>query len=157
LATKLDITAAIQEGIEHVERTFGALTDDQLQVKVHESDGGWTAKEILAHLAGRARGYEMMRNLAAGSPPPGGMDFNHWNRERVAERIANSRDDLLAEFRATHDGLIAYVESLDDAALSTPITFGPQPIPLGDILLRSGGMHSVNHAREVEEALNRGA
>jgi hypothetical protein len=84
------------------------------------------------------------------------MDFNHWNQERVAERIANSRDDLLAEFRATHEGLIAFVETLDDATLATEIRLGPQPAPLGEVLRRSGGMHSVNHAREVEAALNSG-
>ena len=70
MATKQEIIAAIREGIEQVERTFGALNDEQLRVKVHESDGGWTAKEILAHLAGRARGYETMRNLAPEIRPP---------------------------------------------------------------------------------------
>ena len=157
MATKQEITAAIRAGIEQVERTFDSLTDEQLQVKVHQADGGWTAKEILAHLAGRARGYEMMRNLAAGTPPAGGLDVNHWNQERVTERINNSRDDLLAEFRTTHEGLIAFIETLDDATLDREIRLGSQPAPLGEVIRRAGGQHSVNHAREVEEALKAGA
>lgn len=153
MATKEEITAAIREGIAQVERTFGSLTDEQLQTKIHEAEGGWTAKEILAHLAGRARGYELMAHLAAGTPLPGGMDVNHWNQERVAERINYGRDDLLAEFRAVHEQLIAYVETLDDATLNTQIQLGPQPAPLGEVLRRSGGLHSASHAREVEQAL----
>ena len=74
MATKQEITAAIREGIEHVERTFGALTDDQLRVKVHEADGGWTAKEILAHLA------------------------EAW----LADRAPRTAADLLAEAQALH-------------------------------------------------------
>jgi hypothetical protein len=156
VATKQEIIAAIREGIAQVERTFGSLTDDQLQTRVHQSEGGWTAKEILAHLAGRARGYEMMSNLAAGNQPPagGGFDVNHWNQDRVSERIANSRDELIAEFRTTHENLLAFVETLDDATLARDVPFGPQPVPLSEILLRSGGLHSVNHSREVEQALN---
>ena len=157
MATKQEITAAIREGIDQVDRTFGSLTDEQLQTKVHEADGGWTAKEILAHLAGRGRGYELMSNLAAGNPPPGGLDFNHWNQERVAERINNSRDELLAEFCTTHENLIAFVETLDDATLASEIRLGPQPAPLSEVLRRSGGLHSVSHAREVEDALKLGA
>ncbi len=157
MATKQEITDAIREGIEQVERTFGSLTDEQLQTKVHDADGGWTAKEILAHLAGRGRGYELMSSLAAGNPFPGGFDVNSWNQERVAERIANSRDDLLAEFRTTHEKLIAFVGTLDDATLDTPIQLGPQPAPLSEVLRRSGGLHSVSHAHEVDAALKLGA
>jgi hypothetical protein len=157
VATKQEITAAIREGIAQVEKTFGSLSDDQLAVKVHESAGGWTAKEILAHLAGRALGYERMSNLAAGNPPAGPFDVNHWNQERVDERIANSRDDLLAEFRTVHENLIAYVDTLDDATLAREISFGPQTLQLGDVLARSGGQHSINHSREVEQALQASA
>ncbi len=154
MATRQEITAAIREGIGQVEKTFGPLTDDQLAVKVHESEGGWTAREILAHLAGRGLGYERMSNLAAGNPPSGPLDVNHWNQERVDERIANSRDELLAEFRTVHENLIAYVEGLDDATLDREISFGPQTIQVSEVLRRSGGMHSVNHSLEVEKALN---
>lgn len=157
MATKQEITAAIREGIAQVERTFGSLNEVQLQTKVHDGEGGWTAKQILAHLAGRARGYELMGALAAGNPPPGGIDFNRWNQERVDERIANSRDDLLAEFRAVHENLIAHVESLDDDLLTREIRLGPQPAPLSEVLRRSGGLHSGAHAQEVEQALKAGA
>jgi hypothetical protein len=53
--------------------------------------------------------------------------------------------------------LIAFVGTLDDATLDTPIQLGPQPAPLSEVLRRSGGLHSVSHAREVEAALKSGA
>jgi hypothetical protein len=157
VAGKEEIIGAIREGMEQVERTFGALSDEQLQTRVHDGDGGWTAKEILAHLAGRARGYALMSNLAAGVPFAGGFNVQQWNQERVAERTDKSRDELLAEFLLVHENLIAFVETLDDATLAVPIQLGPQPAPLGEVLRRSGGMHSVMHAREVGEALGGGA
>ena len=156
MATRQEITEAIQQGIAKVESTFGALSDKQLQTKVHDGDGGWNAKEILAHLAGRARGYELMSQLAAGGSFPAGFDGNRWNQERVAERIDHSRDELLAEFRTVHEGLAATVQTLDDAALDQTIQFGPQPIPVGEMLRRSGGLHSVAHAEEVDRALGLG-
>src|SRR5690242_14594360 len=79
VATKEEIIAAIRQGIERVERTFGGLTDEQLQTQVHTEESGWTARDILTHLAGRARGYEMMTGMAGATPPPprpGGFDVN---------------------------------------------------------------------------------
>ena len=51
MATREEIIGAIQQGIATVDQTFGDLSDEQLATEVYE--GGWTAKGILAHLAGR--------------------------------------------------------------------------------------------------------
>lgn len=157
MATRDEIIATIEQGIATVDRTFSALSDEQLRTTVHEGEGGWTAGEILAHLAGRARGYAMFGQLAAGGGAPSGFDPATWNRDRVAERNGRSRDELLAEFRAVHEALIAEVRGLADADLARSVQFGPQPIAFGDLLRRSGGQHSINHAEEVARALGLGA
>lgn len=156
MASKQEIIAAIREGIERTEATFGALTDEQLGVTVHEGDGGWTARQVLAHLAGRAQGHQMLLSMATGAAPAGfgGLDVNHWNQQIVDERASRSRDELLQEFRQTHEALIENVRELPDGAFETLI---PSPrggeVALGDMLAGSGGRHSVNHTVEVEQAL----
>ena len=51
VATKAEITVAITDGIDTVVETFSGLSDEQLDTAVYED--GWTAREVLAHLAGR--------------------------------------------------------------------------------------------------------
>jgi hypothetical protein len=156
MATKQEIIAAIQEGIARVERTFGGLTDEQLQTQVHTEESGWTARDILTHLAGRARGYEMMTGMAGATPPPprpGGFDVNAWNQDRIAERDSKSRDELLAEFRQVHEDLIAKVQTMPDDLLERTIPRAQGPIPISEALRGGGGTHSINHTIEVEKAL----
>jgi uncharacterized protein (TIGR03083 family) len=156
MATKQEIIAAIREGIERVEATFGSLTDQQLATTVHDGDGGWTARQILAHMAGRAEGHQMLLSMATGAAPGGfgGFDVNQWNQQRVDERADRSRDALLQEFRQVHEALIQNVTELPDGAFETMI---PSPrggeIALGEMLAGSGGRHNVAHTAEVEQAL----
>lgn len=163
MATKGEIIESIQQGIAKVDATFGSLSDQQLRTQVHDEEEGWTAKEILAHLAGRQAGYDRMLATAehpeqpagSGTAPttPAGFNVNDWNSARVAERIDHSRDELLAEFRQVHEGLIERVRALPDDALNQTIQRGDRQIPLGDALRMGGGIHSINHAETVEQAL----
>ncbi len=156
MASKNEIIAGIQEGIERGEATFSALTDEQLAVTVHNGDGGWTAHAVLAHLAGRAQGHQLILSMATSTTPPdmSGFNVNDWNQQIVDERAGRSRDELLQEFRQTHEALIENVRELPDGALEMLI---PSPrggeIALGNMLAGSGGRHSVAHTAEVEQAL----
>ncbi|MGH9176002.1 MAG: maleylpyruvate isomerase N-terminal domain-containing protein [Vicinamibacterales bacterium] len=156
MATNQEIIAAIQAGIARVEATFGELSGRQLDTLVHASDGGWTARQVLAHLAGRAAGHQLLLSMAVAQAPPdlGGLNVNDWNQQRVDERAGRSRDELLQEFRQVHEALIVNVRELPDEQLQMLI---PSPrggeVALGEMLAGSGGRHSVNHAAEVEQAL----
>lgn len=154
MATKEEITQAVRQGNERVTRTFGALSDAQLARKVHDGDNGWTAKAILAHLAGRATSYDRIIGMAeSGAGFPTGSTIDAFNQQRVDGLIAKSRDALLAEFLAAHEALVERVAGMPDAALARTIQRGDAAIPLSDVLRMSGGQHSINHAAEVEQAL----
>lgn len=155
MATKQEIIDGIEVGMKRVDATFGRLSDEQLQRKVHEGEHGWTAKEILAHLAGRQTGYDFIIGLANGkvTVPAGGLDADDWNQKSVDARVNKSRDALLQEFNAVHAGLISTVSNLDDEALGKEIELPIGKISLGDVLAGSGGKHSVSHALEVEKVL----
>lgn len=154
MATKQEITDTIRQGNQRVTRTFSALTEEQLNTRVHFDAIGWTAKQLLAHLAGRAPGYDRVIGMAergAGSPP--GFDVNEYNQRIVDERANQSRDALIAEFLTAHEALIARVNGMSDAQLSTTMQWRQAMMPLGDVLRLSGGQHSINHTAEMEKAL----
>jgi len=156
MATKQEIVEMIQAGIDQVQQTFGSLSDVQLATTVYDGDGGWTAKEILAHLAARQPVYERMIGVAQGTAsfPTGNVDFNALNQAAVDQIVDKSRDDLLAQFRAVHEGLITHVQGLPDDLLSKTISLPMGDRLLGDVLLGSGGRHSINHSLDVEKAIH---
>lgn len=154
MASKAEISAAILRGNRDVQRVFGSLTDTQLDTPAQQDSGTWTVGDMLGHLAGREQVYAMMYQAARGDNPFAAIsDFNAWNEERVAERRGEARDDLLAEFRAVHEALLAQVEATDDAELERIVALGPRQASLGDLLRGSGGQHSIAHAREVASIL----
>jgi uncharacterized protein (TIGR03083 family) len=150
MASKGEITAAILRGNRDVQQVFGGLTDTQLDTPAQQDGGTWTVGDVLGHLAGREQVYAMMFQAAGGDNPFAAIsDFNVWNEARVTERRGETRDDLLAEFRAVHEALIAQIEATDDADLETIVSLGARQAALGDLLRGSGGQHSTAHAAEV--------
>lgn len=155
MATKQEIVERIQAGIDQVQQTFGSLSDEQLQTTVYDGDGGWTAKEILAHLAARQPGYERMIGVAQGTAsfPTGNVDFNAMNQAAVDQIVNKNRDELLSQFREVHEALKTRVQGLPDDLLGKTVTLPMGDRALGDVLLGSGGQHSINHSLDVEKAV----
>jgi hypothetical protein len=137
-----------------VQQTFGSLSDEQLETTVYDGDGSWTAKEILAHLASRQPGYEWVIGMAEGRASlPSNVDFNAMNQAAVDQIVDKSRDELLAQFREAHEGLITRVQGLPDDLLGNTVTLPMGERVLSDVLLGSGGRHSISHSTDVEKAL----
>ncbi len=138
-----------------LQRHSARSSAEQLAKQVHTQEGGWTARDILAHLAGREQVYAMMQQVAAGGENPFAKvtNFNDFNQARVDERAGKSRDELLAEFRAVHESLLTQVQGMSDELLAGVVPLGPRTPTLGDLMYASGGTHSTGHAKEVTEAL----
>ncbi len=154
MASKAEISAAILRGNRDVQQVFGSLTDTQLDTPAQQDAGTWTVGDVLGYLAGREQVYAMMYQAARGDNPFAVIsNFNAWNEERVVERRGEARDDLLAEFRAVHEALLAQIEATDNAELAQVVSLGARQATLGDLLIGSGGQHSTSHATEVASVL----
>ena len=157
MTTKQETIQAIRDSEERVSQTFGKLSEPQLATRVHDpEDTGWTAKQVLAHLAGRAQGYQRLLRQAQsdGAPaPPPGFNVDEWNQQRVSERIEKTAPDLLSEFRRVHEDLIAQVEAMSDAVFETQVVRPQGTMTLGEAIAMVGGRHSINHTATVERAL----
>jgi hypothetical protein len=159
MASRVAIIDTVRQGTAQVERTFGSLTDEQLRTKVHDDERGWTAKDVLAHLAARGSTNDRLVKLGVGESTPLSADagMDDWNQALVDERTGRSKEALLAEFRAVQDALIAQVQTLPDDALARPIPLPPATMLLGDLLGMAGGAHASHHAQAVEQAIARSA
>lgn len=154
MATKQEITETIRQGNQRVTETFGGLTEEQLNTRVHFDPIGWTAWQLLAHLAGRAPGHARIIAMAeSGGGFGAGFDVNAYNQGVVEERSGKSRDALLAEFLTAHEALIERVQGMSDAQLAKTLQWRQGEMTLGDVLRASGGQHSINHANEAAKVL----
>ncbi|MGI8856318.1 MAG: VOC family protein [Thermomicrobiales bacterium] len=154
MATKQEIVETIQQGNQRVTRTFSMLTEEQLNTRVHFDEIGWTAGQLLAHLAGRALVHDRMVAMAgSGSGFPADFDLNGFNQQIVEERNGKSRDALLAEFLTAHDALIERVQGMSDEQLSKTLPLRGTDMALSDVLRGSGGQHSINHSAEAARVL----
>jgi hypothetical protein len=155
--TKAEIIATIQAGTDEVRRTFEPLDEAQLQTQVHTDEGGWTARDLLAHLAARQPVNDHLFGIARGDATPftGNVDAGRWNQALVDAQSSKSKEALLAQFQAVQDDLIAAVQDLPDDVLARTIPLPNGEMPLGDVLALAGGAHASHHAQEVAQALTR--
>jgi hypothetical protein len=153
--TKAEIIATIQAGTADVQRTFGPLDDAQLETPVHTGEGGWTARDLLAHLAARQPVNDRLLGLAQADaePFPSNFDPDAWNQTLVAAQASKSKEALLAQFQGVQDRLVAAAQDLPDDVLSRAIPLPMGEAPLGDVLAMAGGAHASHHAQEVAQAL----
>jgi ATPase subunit of ABC transporter with duplicated ATPase domains len=87
MASRAEITDAIRAGLNRVNSTFGQLNDEQLNRKIHEGPRGWTARQILAHLAGRR-----WQSLSGGER----------QRTQIARALAQEPTELLLDEPTNH-------------------------------------------------------
>ncbi len=158
MTDRAEIVESIRQGAAQVRRTFGSLSDEQLRTPVHRGEGGWTAKEVLAHLAARQPVNDRLLLMASGDRTAlaTASTIDDWNHSLVEERVSVSRDALLDEFQAVQDALAAQVMTLPDELLARPIPLPQGEVPLGDLMGMAGGAHATHHAQEVELAIAHG-
>jgi len=114
-------------------------------------DDGWTAKEILAHIAS---GHEGMLALAQGQAPAGQpfdrFDLDAYNEAQRQRAGGMSVAEVLAWLEAARGAVRAYVEQVDEAAYGQVVhTPWMGDHPLGQFLLYPA-LHEGGHRAELE-------
>ena len=127
-------------------------------------ENGWTARQILAHIAAIEWTYprliDIAREAAAGAATEqeaaqphtravrGGIDA--YNQRQVERRAQASVAELLAEFERNRAATIAAVEAADEALLGTPIrSSGGVPGPLATVLDAVAVRHVQAHVDDI--------
>jgi hypothetical protein len=124
-------------------------------------ENGWTAKQILAHVAAIEWTYprliEIARDVAVAPKPAGGGPnreirdgMDGYNARQVQKRADASMDDLLREFAANRAQTIAAIESAGDALLATPLTSsGGRSGPLAQVFREVAVDHIRIHLADI--------
>lgn len=151
--TKKEIIDGYNRLAETMETLLGSLSEQDLAKTVYP---GWTAKDVICHLAEGSRAGLFFMSLAqTGHPGPGpDFDLDEWNAARVAERREKPLGDLLAEFRAGNDTSIKAVESAPDELLAKQVPNIDEGSTwlLADSLYETS-RHGISHLNDIEMAL----
>jgi hypothetical protein len=131
---------------------YAKLTEDELCAPV--LDGGWTMKDVLAHVATWERrildGFEAARR---GEPPEPGpqtqADTDRFNEVTFLENRERTLVDVLAEAGATHGEYIALIESLSERALVREVPGAPG-LTIEKLLRGNGDEHYREHLDAIE-------
>jgi pimeloyl-ACP methyl ester carboxylesterase len=150
LAADLERTA-LAAGFWSVARTAAALAaaSPDWNRPVHGGEGGWDARELLAHLSSTQAALPAVVSATGGGGGGEPFDPDRWNAGQVRRRRDRSPDQLIEEMR---EGSRQLQAALTDADLERPTAIGPhagQPLraALGRML-----QHQRAHLAELEGA-----
>jgi hypothetical protein len=121
---------------------FGAI--DPSERDAPGADGGWSAKDILAHLsAWRQRQAERLAGRHEGreDPPAPDIPIDELNAQIQAERAGWTWDQVVADAELTAEALIAEASAAGNDALTDPKTVGS--------IMVDGPEHDLGHLARV--------
>ena len=146
---------ALERNAEEVEVFFHTMSPDQLAALIYSEENQWTARDVLAHLAGAERSLLVLfRNVADGGPgATPDFDLNRYNRRVVEKTAEASVEDLLVTFKARRANTIAFTAMLDDAALDNVGNHPTEGEHTLEGLIAIAYLHTHWHIGDIQQAL----
>jgi uncharacterized damage-inducible protein DinB len=140
-----------------IEDQASRVPADGWEVRIHDAEGGWNRKQMLAHIATIDKRHANRMRLSAGLSNDTGVatqaqlpGINDWNQTQVDERANASVDELLTEYRRNRADLIAFVRTLTpEQRTRIVIERAGQPPQAFDDWLPHVHEHAVSHMQEV--------
>ena len=133
-ADKAELLAMIQTGYEQFDVVLATLRAEQMTLT--GVNGSWSIKDNLAHLSAW-QNYQAarMEGVVAGTEPPplapGLEDEDAINEYLYQQHKARPLPDVLAEFRASYQRVLAATEALSWEALNAPFPWDDGGAPVG--------------------------
>jgi len=156
MATKDELTNGINVLITEARRIGARLTDDQWAAAGNE--GGWTNREILAHVAG-VGGMVVPFVTSVANAPPGtdggaGLDINALNAQVVGQRADKTVPQLIDELAANYSAVIEWLRTAPDDLLDRRTSFAVyQNLTLSDLAMQVVVMHGIAHLYNAASGL----
>lgn len=152
-----DLLAALQAEHDAMERAIAGLTPEQMAASGALANG-WSAKDLLAHLAaweaemvsalfqaGRGRNPSLNRAL---------QDIDRWNAERYAENADRPLERVLADWRGVRQVLMQRVKGWDEEELGREVPWHPG-CSLADLIKENSYGHEAEHRGDLETYVRR--
>ena len=148
MATKEELTNGINVLITEAKRIGARLSDDQWAAAGNE--GGWTNRQILAHVAGVGSMVipfvTSIANAAPGADGGAGLDINALNAQIVGQRADKTVPQLIDELAANYSAVIEWLRTAPDDLLDRRASFAVyQDLTLSDLAMQVVVMHGIAH------------
>jgi hypothetical protein len=117
--------------------------------------GDWTLKDLLGHVADWEQfEAEGLQQVAAGRVPEVGAaaDFQVWNEVHSAARRGQPWARVWADFRATHQVVLAALEGISEADLRRPFRGPGDEVESASLWGRGFARHERAHAADLRAA-----
>jgi hypothetical protein len=159
--TKDELVERIRSARAELQETLDRLSDEQLAQP--GPDGGWSAKDHLAHIAAWHRhavsivsGEQPYDTFGMGEKQLNAMGLDEINAAIFEQNRALALPGVLAAFNGAHEKMLALVESLDDADLTRPY-FRNEPTitrTTVDGIANNSYLHDAEHAGMLRSQLS---
>jgi hypothetical protein len=154
MPTKDKIIDRMQELQGQIEQAVSSMPEEAWTKGVYE--GGWNAREILAHMAATSGTAGFLLGMARMSSAPtlgGTYDENTFNAQQVASRVNKSTSDLLDEIRRNIQLGVGSVQGAPDDLISKHFR-APWGVEgeVGDVIIESLEGHLGMHLADLRSA-----
>jgi len=152
---KQNIQAWLASSRQFLLSVVQAVSDEDWSRVAHTDSVGWTARDVLAHLAGAEPSLTAIitRAQAGGRfVPRPDFDLDFWNRRQVEKRAKKSPRDLLAEMESNRTATLKLLTDLPESALDLLVqhpSYGDMTV---EDVFRIIGFHERLHADEIRLA-----
>ncbi len=156
MTTKDELITGLHLLINEGKRIGERFTDDEWTMAADE--GGWTNKQVLAHLAA-VGGIVVPFVSGVASAPPGtdlgaNMNVDAMNAQFVSQRDGKTVPELVNELETAYGGVIDYVRNAPDALLTKRATVGGyQDMTIGDLMMQMVVLHGLAHVYHTASRL----
>jgi uncharacterized damage-inducible protein DinB len=154
------LIARLNEERARLLATVAGLSEAEVTRPLPTSEGGWSVKDVLAHvLISEAANLAFARRMATEDTPlqippdRGPFDLDRWNNSQVRRRQNLTLAQVQNDLAAAHQDTLAFVAGLEEAQLDRrglQAVFGE--MTLGQ-LLKILYRHDRMHREEIEQGL----
>lgn len=133
-ADKAELLANIRDGHDQLEAMLSTLREEQMTIP--GVNGSWSVKDNLAHLSAwqnyqAARQEGVLDSVEPPDPAPGLETEDEINDFYYQRSKARPLEEVIAEFRASYQRVLAATEALSWEALNAPFPWAGNDVPVG--------------------------
>lgn len=153
MAERENIVRGLESVVSEARRLASLFSESQWE---RRAPGGWTAKQIFAHLAATAEVVPQFATILSQTPAGtnlrASVDVDAMNAQAVAAREGRTPGELAEAVVRGYEGLVAFVRNAPQALLDARAQFGPEPAALPDIMATNVVLHALHHLYEAATA-----
>ncbi len=140
---------------EHVLEIVGQLQPDDWDKVVQSTEGGWTVKQALLHIATSESGQiNTGKAIAADQPTvPDDFDLNRYNRRQIEKNQDKQPAEILLGMAESRKKLLTFLEEVPEEALDKRGKHARGDVISLEQLFHRIGEHEADHADEIRRAL----